>query len=780
MAKAWKDVIASPQYQQLPPDQQAAAQDQYFNEVVAPQAGDQAEAARQQFFTAYPPAVAAQAQQEQTQAQKIGAGFAETGKALLQAGVNVANIPAEIADAFTSAGSWAANQIGIGDGTYSPSPRLTTQGIASGVGLQQDALTPQSTEGKIFAEALPYLTPVSASRFGAAAPTLAGRVTQGASRLLAENATGALAANSGEDGSIGGVTQDLGIGVIAGGGVNLAAKVIGAAAKAIGNRGVEAAGENLRNVVTQGAQSSDLGATARTIAESPDSSLLSRNVSVQGAGGESASVTPQAFRAAEEVRPNQSTIDAAKRLGMEEQLLPSHFSKNPTYRAIEQGLKSVPASQLAAQEHVAINTLAQKADDLIEVAGGTSNKVGLSDKFKTESIKAIDDLTKKSDAIYGEISSKIPARAPSVATNTLSMLKSKAKDLGGLENLSPAEKMIFSKLGKKGTTPTYALLDNTRKQIGAAISRNEGPFKDQTSAELKQLYGAITDDQKVVAAAHGMGDKWDVAKGLVSQRKQLEDHMVTALGKDLGGTFTSRLSPAIQGLRKGNVQQFNTLIAATPPHMRQEVVASALNDAFTLGSRKEQQLNIPGFVDWYSGAKRSGALPAVTKHLPADAAKRLDDIYAVANGIRVAKSSEISTGRIQSLLDQFDKDGGMISKVYNIGKKVAAAEGVSSSLGAPGWGTASVIASTLSSKKTARTVAADQLIASSKFRNAARLMASGDSIRLASAREGVQKALTRSREYQRWAATLDNPTRQAIAKVGLLNWLGETSESESQ
>lgn len=778
MAKAWKDVIASPQYQQLPPEQQSAAQDQYFNEVVAPQAGEQAEAARQQFFTAYPPAVAAQAPQEQTQAQKIGTGFAETGKALLQAGVNVANIPAEIADAFTSAGSWAANQIGIGDGTYSPSPRLTTQGIASGIGLQQDALTPQSTEGKIFAEALPYLTPVSASRFGAAAPTLAGRVTQGASRLLAENATGALAANSGEDGSIGGVAQDLGIGVLAGGGVNLAAKGIGAAAKAIGNRGVEAAGKNLRNVVTRGAQPSELGATARTIAESPDSSLLSRNVNVQGAGGQSASVTPQIYRAVEEVRPNQSTIDAAQRLGMEDQLLPSHFSKNPTYRAIEQGLKSVPASQLAAQEHVAINTLAQKADDLIELAGGTSNKVGLSDKFKTESVKAIDDLTKKSDAIYGEISSKIPARAPSVATNTISMLRSKAKDLGGVENLSPAEKMIFTKLGKKGSTPTYALLDNTRKQIGAAISKNEGPFKDQTSSELKRLYGAITDDQKVVAAAHGMGDKWDVAKGLVSQRKQLEDHMVTALGKDLGGTFTSRFSPAVQGLRKGNAQQFNTLIAATPPHMRQEVVASALNDAFTLGSRKEQQLNIPGFVDWYSGAKRSGSLPAVKKHLPADAAKRLDDIYAVANGIRVAKSSEISTGRIQSLLDQFDKDGGMISKVYNVGKKVAAAEGVSSSVGLPGAGTASVIASTLAGKKTARTVAADQLLASSKFRNAAKLMASADSVRLASAREGVEKALTRSREYQRWAATLDDPTRQAIAKVGLLNWFGGTSKEK--
>ena len=32
MAKAWKDVIASPQYQALAPEQKAQAQEQYFND----------------------------------------------------------------------------------------------------------------------------------------------------------------------------------------------------------------------------------------------------------------------------------------------------------------------------------------------------------------------------------------------------------------------------------------------------------------------------------------------------------------------------------------------------------------------------------------------------------------------------------------------------------------------------------------------------------------------------------------------------------------------------
>lgn len=54
MAKAWKDVIASPQYQALTEEQKAQAQAQYFDEVVAPQAGENAEQAKQAFYSAYP------------------------------------------------------------------------------------------------------------------------------------------------------------------------------------------------------------------------------------------------------------------------------------------------------------------------------------------------------------------------------------------------------------------------------------------------------------------------------------------------------------------------------------------------------------------------------------------------------------------------------------------------------------------------------------------------------------------------------------------------------
>lgn len=242
MAKAWKDVIASQQYQALAPEQKAHAQEQYFNEVVAPQAGNDAEQAKQAFYAAYPPPTTqhpAQQTQEPAQQQQqggfisdLGNAAAETGRGLLQAGVNLANIPASMADAVSSAGAWAGQKLGIGDGTYQPAPRVTTQGLEQDFGLQQGALTPQTTEGKIFSEALPYLTPVGAERIAAQAPSIAGRVAQGASRLLAENSVGSLAANSERDNPEA-LATDLGTGVVLGGAINQLGRAAGAAYRGV-------------------------------------------------------------------------------------------------------------------------------------------------------------------------------------------------------------------------------------------------------------------------------------------------------------------------------------------------------------------------------------------------------------------------------------------------------------------------------------------------------------------------------------------------------------------
>lgn len=294
MAKAWKDVIASQQYQALAPEQKAQAQEQYFNEVVAPQAGSNAEQAKQAFYTAYPvpSAETVQAQpQQQAQPQEqggflsdLGNAAAETGRGLLQAGVNLANIPASMADAVASAGAWAGNKLGLGDGTYQPAPRVTTEGLAQDLGLQQGALTPQTTEGKIFAEALPYLTPVGAERIATQAPTIAGRVAQGASRLLAENAVGSMAASS-EQNDPSALATDLGTGVVLGGAINQLGRVAGAA-----YRGVKGAISPEAQQAIRFADSADVPLTTSDLIQ-PNSGFAQRaisaaeNVPFVGTGG---------------------------------------------------------------------------------------------------------------------------------------------------------------------------------------------------------------------------------------------------------------------------------------------------------------------------------------------------------------------------------------------------------------------------------------------------------------------------------------------------------------
>ncbi|EFL9577911.1 DNA transfer protein [Escherichia coli] len=286
MAKAWKDVIASPQYQALAPEQKAQAQEQYFNEVVAPQAGENAEQAKQAFYAAYPLPSVQQVDTQQPVAQQqpqqsgfmsdLGEAVKETGRGLVQAGVNVANIPASVADAVTSAAAWAGGKLGIGDGTYQPAPRVTTQGLEQDFGLQQGALTPQTTEGRVFAEALPYLATVGVGGASTQAPTLAGRITQGAARLLAENAVGSLAANS-EKNDAGKLATDIGVGMLTGGAVNTVAKGL--------ERGITAfKGDIAPEVAKKIATSESMGVTPMTSDVIPPKNAFTRGLTQDAEG----------------------------------------------------------------------------------------------------------------------------------------------------------------------------------------------------------------------------------------------------------------------------------------------------------------------------------------------------------------------------------------------------------------------------------------------------------------------------------------------------------------
>ncbi|HAF2574735.1 TPA: DNA transfer protein [Salmonella enterica] len=209
MAKAWKDVIASQQYQALAPEQKAQAQEQYFNEVVAPQAGDQAEQAKQAFYAAYPvPTTQQQSSQqeepqqpEQSLMQRAGdflTGGQSAGQIAEQAGRGIVNIPFDVLQGGASLINAISQGLGgpkVLDDVYRPVDRPTD---------------PYAQEGETIGG---YLVPGA----GVAGNMAIGSVAEAANQQgdFAGNVAKNAAINLGAQGALSAVAKGIGRGVTA-------------------------------------------------------------------------------------------------------------------------------------------------------------------------------------------------------------------------------------------------------------------------------------------------------------------------------------------------------------------------------------------------------------------------------------------------------------------------------------------------------------------------------------------------------------------------------------
>ena len=235
-------------------------------------------------------------------------------------------------------------------------------------------------------------------------------------------------------------------------------------------------------------------------------------------------------------------------------------------------------------------------------------KAGLS-----ETQKQLDD---KAKLLYGELEHAIPVTTDAPATSTLKFLKDKLDNLRGVsEAMTPMERKLLSVLSPKQSTeegiggilkqaqegpikltakeyqdylkgnlgkaedvqPTYAALNNMREQVGSALYKKQGVFKDEDSGLLKKLYGSLSQDQentlKAYEAAHpeakGLSDLWASAKQTVAARKDVEDKLASLFGDKVDGSLLPKLSGATQALAKGDETKLVNFIKAIPEDQRE-------------------------------------------------------------------------------------------------------------------------------------------------------------------------------------------------------------------
>lgn len=634
--------------------------------------------------------------------------------------------------------------------------------VGRGVGLFND-MTPEelaaikSVQQKLAAK--PSTSQDVGEFVGQAAPFLGGggliaQVPKGVARLGAAAGLGAA-----EGGIVAkGTGNDVGTGAAVGAIAGPVAELVGPAVGKIAGKAKDSAGDIYRSAFGIGTNASE--DTLKKASSAIDNKIIGSQKAAQDF--------------ANEVNPDANAINAIRELGLENYATPGMVSNNPTVRALDNAVATLPGTEISEAHKRYISELGRKADEMITSFGGNFDKQAVSDKLAANFDNTISSLQSQSDDIYDKISKKVPVRDRVEAKNTINFLEDFADDIGGIDELSPIMKRTLTRLDPN-TMPTYGRLDLARKQIGHAIGKGAGPFKDEETGVLKRLYAAITDDQQAVAEKYGAGDLWNLGKEIVKKRKSIEDDAMSILGKKLQQSAIPKVESAVVNMAKGNGSDFRQLMKSIPKDMRQEVALTSMNKAFTSYARSPgQQLGVDGFVKWYNGMSRNKSnMEALKGAIGQEASKRLDTIYQAAKAMnRLNTGKQYASSLVDQQVNNFLKDKGGLSKLYGVAKKAAAAEGVTSLSGFTGAGATAVIASALSAGKTSRIKAADALLSSPEFKSML-FRSKNAPIDRVEVRRSIERKVMQSNAFKRWEKTLSTDEVKALERTGLITWLSQ-------
>lgn len=479
-------------------------------------------------------------------------------------------------------------------------------------------------------------------------------------------------------------------------------------------------------------------------------------------------------------------LASADRLGVAGDLPISAMAQNQQFIDLEQGVSSIIGSQVGARQRNAIEIMKDKADETIELLGGTTTDSGaLTQRVYGTIDSTLTGLQTKSNELYEILSKAVP---PETAISDITPLQDYMREqLRAVANqsdkLDGLDKQIIKNLmgtEDKGVVVTYAMIDRERKRIGEQLARQSTPFPDATQAELSKAYAMLTDLQgnalqSMDAGLLPGGDAqpltaiWQQGKDLISQRKTIEEGLVENFGKNFGTNIIPTLEAGLFKLPKDGTEKFVKAISAVPPELREEAIATSMNKVFTAGSR-QSQLNMGGFADWWAQLNRNQtAKNELLKHLPEQGVQRLEDLATVSGSFRNALLQKKDTGRVQSLFESFDKPNGIIDKLYYGGGGVT-----------PGTSAVVQVVKTAATKeKQALAITADRLLASPSFKQ---LVVSATDDPSSAIAQKQLRALTESKVYNEWVDALPRNARVQVLGSGLIAFLlgGEEESQRNQ
>ena len=472
---------------------------------------------------------------------------------------------------------------------------------------------------------------------------------------------------------------------------------------------------------------------------------------------------------ANQVNPDLNIVGAANELDID--LPASSYSQNIDYINAEQALKSQPDSNINRVETNAIEKLQRHANDLIESSGGEIDKGILDAKLREFYATEIEGLGAEAGPLFDQVRDTIPPDTQIPANNVRAHIAMQTQNLGNDKLLNASEKQLKGLVGPDADSPaTYAGIDRVRGEVGRGYE-GMGPFGKDNVPDLEKTYGMLAKDQMKVAENFGVSEALESANKITTAQKELQKQFQSVYGRQLTGSAITQIKSAANQLITGNAAPFRKLMAAVPGDMRQAVAATMLNDIFSAGSRGGKFGG--GFRTAYAGLlKNKSAKDELFKYLPTDAGNRFDNMGKVATGLYNAIDKANHSKSARDIMFAMD-DGSAFKKLTSGGSQMAAAEGLTQSVGFPGVGAALVGAKAyMGGVKTNRLAEADKMVVSPRFSQAIKVAMK------ANTKKG-DAFITNAPVYKKWFATTTKAEQAEITKLGFVTWLTAATSNGS-
>lgn len=397
-----------------------------------------------------------------------------------------------------------------------------------------------------------------------------------------------------------------------------------------------------------------------------------------------AAIDPQPTRlarAAQTVQADPTLVSTAQRLGVEESVPLSAVSGNEQFRAVQSGLTARLGSDLADDQARAIEDLSRNVAGRLDEYGAAASRGGFDDVIRNRIQTDIADLSEQSNYLYKAMDKAVDRFGGRFQTIDTPIMNSYVGQLNkaykSVDQMPSGLRNILTQItDPKGIS--YEALDRLRRSTGeqyASALRGSNPYPDTDVRSLGQIYDVITRQQnqalESIVGSRGP-ELWKAAKGLVQQRKQLEELSIQSLGRDLSNDLMPRLEQSLANISRGNIQSFVGRMRGIPEDLRPQAMVTALKGMMQRTARsadvdKDFAMSLSFYPNWWRQVKSDARVyNLVTKYLDDDQIQFFDDVARMGGSLQRSIQKQPMNGRLVEFVNNFDQSGGLISRLMGM------------------------------------------------------------------------------------------------------------------